>query len=178
MNVNLTKWVSTCVVVLAMAATLAGQTVRPSRITQEISSTSRVTLHGNVRAGLTPQRDLGAVEDGMELRLYLVLQRSPEQQAALDNLLARQQQATAPEYHKWLTPQQYGQQFGVSQDDIAKITNWLQSQGMRVNSVMNNAMMIDFTASVARRCTTTTSRAASMPRMRRTRRFQRPWLRL
>ena len=149
MTLNFAKWVSTCVVVLAMAATLAGQTARPSRITQEISNASRVTLHGNVRAGLTPQRDLGPVEDGMELRLYLVLQRSPEQQAALDNLLARQQQPTAAEYHNWLTPKQFGQQFGASQDDIAKITTWLEAQGMKVNGVMNNAMMIHFTASAA-----------------------------
>ena len=148
---SLRKWVSTIAMVLAVAATLAGQTVaRQGRITQEISSASMVTLRGNVRADLTPQRDLGAVEDGMELRLYMVLQRAPEQQAALNNLLARQQQPTAAEYHKWLTPQQFGTRFGASQADIVKITNWLQSQGMKVNGVMNNATMIDFTASAGR----------------------------
>jgi hypothetical protein len=63
-----------------------------------------VTLRGHVRADLTPDKDLGAVDDGMPLRLSLVVQRSAAQQADLDNLLARQQQPTAAEYHKWLTP--------------------------------------------------------------------------
>ena len=77
---------------------------------------------------LTPDRDLGPVEDAMPLRLHLVLQRSPEQQAELDNLIARQQQPTAPEYHQWLTPQEFGARFGASPDDIAKITAWLESR--------------------------------------------------
>jgi subtilase family serine protease len=149
---NLKKWVTACAVVLALAATLAGQTAAPqtvaptSRITQEISSASTVTLHGTVRSDLTAQNDLGLVEDGKQLKLYLVLQRGPDQQEALNNLLARQQQPTAQEYHKWLTPKQYGAQFGASQDDIAKITTWMQAQGLKVNGVMNNAMYISFTA--------------------------------
>ena len=141
------RWIAVCAVVLAMTATLFSQAAaRPSRITQTIVGTQLVTLHGNVRADLTADRDLGVVDDGMQLHLYLVLRRSPEQQAALDNLIARQQQPTAPEYHHWLTPQQYGERFGVSQQDISKISAWLESQGMHVNAVMNNAMFIDFTA--------------------------------
>lgn len=148
------RWSAVCAVVLAMAASMLSQTTafqstvsaRP-RITQEIDSRSVVTLHGSVRRDLTPDRDMGVVEDGLQLRLYLVLQRSPEQQAALDNLLARQQQPTAPEYHKWLTPREFGQRFGASPADIAKISAWLETQGMHVNGVMNNATFIDFSAS-------------------------------
>jgi subtilase family serine protease len=103
-------------------------------------------LHGNVRADLTPSRDLGPVEDSLPLRLYLVLQRSPAQQAALDLLLARQQQPTAAEYHQWLTPRQFGERFGASEQDISKITEWLEAQGMHVNGVTNNASFIDFSA--------------------------------
>ncbi len=82
----------------------------------------------------------------MAFRLYLVLQRSPDQQSALDNLIARQQQPTAQEYHKWLTPQAYGARYGASPQDIAKITTWLASQGLHVNGVMNSAMLVDFSA--------------------------------
>ena len=112
-------------------------------ITEKIDATRLVSLPGNVRRDLRPEHDLGPVEDGLQLRLYLVLQRSPEQQAALDNLLARQQQPTAAEYHKWLTPQQFGERFGASEQDVAKISEWLESQGMRVNGVMNNGSFID-----------------------------------
>ncbi|MGC2211093.1 MAG: protease pro-enzyme activation domain-containing protein, partial [Candidatus Korobacteraceae bacterium] len=138
------RWIAVCPVVVAMAASLVSQTVeRPGRITQEIDSSRLVTLRGNVRQDLTADRDLGPVEDSMPLRLYLVLQRSPEHQADLDNLVARQQQATAPEYHQWLTPAEFGARFGASPADIAKITAWLEAQGMRVNGVMNNQMFID-----------------------------------
>ena len=44
---------------------VAQTTPRSSRITQEIDSTHLITLRGNVRADLTPDRDLGPVEDGM-----------------------------------------------------------------------------------------------------------------
>jgi pro-kumamolisin-like protein/MBG domain-containing protein/Big-like domain-containing protein/putative Ig domain-containing protein len=120
-------------------------TARPL-VTQSIDSSHLVTLQGHVRRDLTPDRDLGPVEDALPMRLYLVLKRSPEQQADLDHLIARQQQPTAAEYHKWLTPQQFGERFGVSQQDIAKISAWLEAQGLQVHGVLNNATMIDVTA--------------------------------
>jgi hypothetical protein len=121
-----------------------GSRTAPARVTQKIDDAKLVTLTGNVRPDLTADRDLGPVDDSMPLRLYLTLKRTPGQQAAVDTLIARQQQPSAPEYHKWLTPQQVGERFGVSQQDIAKITEWLEARGFRVNAVMNNAMMIDF----------------------------------
>jgi subtilase family serine protease len=141
------RWIAVCTVVVAMAASLAAQTLeRPGRITQEIDSTRVIPLRGNVRADVAAAPDLGPVEDELPLRLYMVLKRSPEQQAELDNLLARQQQPTAPEYHRWLTPQEFGARFGASPSDIAKITRWLESRGLRVNGAMNNHMFIDFSA--------------------------------
>ncbi len=113
-------------------------------ITETIDQGSLVPLQGHVRPDLTPGRDLGPVDDSLPLRLYLVLTPSPERIAARDQFIARQQQPGAPEYHHWLTPQQYGERFGVAQADIGKITHWLQSQGFEVKSVLNNASMIDF----------------------------------
>jgi subtilase family serine protease len=144
----LSIWVMMLAVMVTLTVTLAAQATQPkSRITREISNASRVTLQGTVSRGMTAAPDMGAVEDAKSVRLYMILQRTPEQQAELDNLLARQQQPTAAEYHKWLTPKEMGERFGASQEDIAAITNWLQGQGIRVNGVMNNATFIDFTAS-------------------------------
>ena len=134
-----------CAPARAQTPTGGSLSARPL-ITQKIDSAHLITLEGNVRADLTPDRDLGPVEDGLPVHLYVVLQRSPEQQADLDNFLARQQQPTAPEFHKWLTPQEFGERFGVSQHDIKKISAWLESQGLHVNGVLNNATFIDVTA--------------------------------
>ncbi len=103
-------------------------------------------LSGHVLPNIAHSQDLGSVDDSLPLRLYMVLRRTPEQQADLDNLIARQQQPDAAEYHHWLTPQQFGQRFGAAQQDIAQITSWLQSQGLHVNGVLNNASFIDFSA--------------------------------
>jgi hypothetical protein len=134
-----------CTPFLAETVQTGSRTAAPA-ITEPIDDTRVVPLHGNVRADLSADRDLGPVEDTLPLRLYLVLQRSPAQQAALENLIERQQQPTAPEFHQWITPQQFGERFGASEQDIAKVTAWLESHGMRVHGVMNNASFIDFAA--------------------------------
>ena len=134
---------------LIATATLVAQTSAPlvtSRIIQPIDENARVTFKGNVRQDLATVPDLGPVEDGKPLHLYLLLQRTTAQQADLDNLIQRQQQVTAPEYHKWLTPQEFGARFGAWPEDIAKITAWLESHGFKIRSVLNNASMIDFAA--------------------------------
>ncbi len=115
-----------------------------NRIIQPIDEHVLVTLKGNVRQDLAAAPDLGPVEDGNPLHLYLLLQRTTAQQAALDNLIERQQQPTAAEYHKWLTPKEFGARFGASPEDIAKISAWLESHGFQVREVLNNASMIDF----------------------------------
>jgi hypothetical protein len=118
----------------------------PARLVEPIDEHALVTLKGNVRGDLAAAPDLGAVEDAKPLHLFLLLRRTPAQQADLDNLILRQQQPTAAEYHKWLTPRQFGARFGASPDDITKISTWLESHGFQVRSVLNNASMIDFAA--------------------------------
>jgi hypothetical protein len=117
-----------------------------SRVVNAIDDHAIVTLKNNVRQDVAAAPDLGPVEDSRELHLYMLLQRTPEQQADLENLLERQQQAGAAEYHKWLTPKAFGARFGASPEDIAKINTWLESHGMQVRSVLNNGSMIDFAA--------------------------------
>ena len=140
---------ATLLLILIAPAMLVAQTnalLVTSRIIQSIDENARVTLKGNVRQDLATSPDFGLVEDGKPLHLYLLLQRTAGQQADLDHLIARQQQPTAPEYHKWLSPQEFGARFGASPEDIAKITGWLESHGLQVRSVLNNASMIDFAA--------------------------------
>ena len=131
---------------VAHAQQAATRSPAPSRLAGPIDEHSLVALPGNVRQNLATAPDLGVVEDGMPLQLYLVLQRSPEQQVDLDYLLARQQEPTAAEYHKWLTPKDFGARFGASPDDIVTISAWLQSHGFQFRGVLNNASMIDFAA--------------------------------
>jgi len=149
-RINSTAWALVALGMsgLCVAGAQRAETVSPSpsRLVGPIDERALVALKGNVRGDLANAQDLGVVEDGLELHLYLVLARTTAQQADLDNLLERQQQPTAPEYHKWLTPRQFGARFGAAPEDIARLSSWLESHGFKVRGALNNRSMIDFAA--------------------------------
>jgi len=74
-------------------------------------------------------------------RMLLVLKRSPDQETALRKLLDDQQDRLSPNYHKWLTPEQYGKQFGPTDSDMQTIVLWLQSQGFQVGSTKGRTVL-------------------------------------
>ncbi len=49
-----------------------------------------------------------------------------------------------PNYHKWLTPDQFGSQFGPSDQDIATVESWLQSKGFAVKQVNPGRQTLEF----------------------------------
>ena len=81
--------------------------------------------------------------------LILVLKRSPQRRRPLSNFSQQLQDPASPSYHRFLTPVQVGKKFGASQRDIDAITRWLRSQGLRVNSVANSRMMVDFSGNAS-----------------------------
>ena len=92
-------------------------------------------------------RDQGPVSSDMVFgRLQMVLKRSPQQEAALQGLLDAQQDIDSPLYHHWLTPEEFGSQFGPAQEDIDKVTGWLRSKGMEVTRVSKGRSSIEFSA--------------------------------
>ena len=117
----------------------------PARITQAIDEKNLVMLKGNVHPLAQLQFDQGPVSDALPLnRMLLLLQRGADQEAALEKLLDDQQDKSSPSYHAWLTPQQFGQQFGPADADIQTITTWLQSHGFQVNNVTAGRTLMEF----------------------------------
>ena len=117
-----------------------------NRITGPIDRSRAVLLKGNVHPRAQAQYDRGPVEPSFELAyVTLLLQPSPSQQSALEQLLAQQQDPTSPSYHRWLTPEQYAARFGLSPGDIAIVVSWLQSEGLKVNDVARGRHWIAFT---------------------------------
>ena len=77
----------------------------------------------------------GAAADAQALhRMLLLLKRSPEQETALQQLLNDQQDKSSGHYHGWLTPEQFGAQFGPSDADIQTVTQWLDVAGVQRRS--------------------------------------------
>jgi subtilase family serine protease len=123
----------------------AQQISNPARITRAIDEAKLTVLKGNTHPRARAECDQGAAPSSLGLnRILLVLQRNPEQEANLRLLLGQQQQKSSPNYHKWLTPEQFGQQFGAVDQDVHTITSWLSSHGFQINSVAKNRLIIEF----------------------------------
>jgi hypothetical protein len=120
----------------SQAQSTGSTTDAPQRlISAPIDESRLTTLRGNVHPLARPESDLGAASSSQPMqRMLLVLKRSPEQEAALRQLLDDQQSPASASYKKWLTPSQFGQQFGPTDADLQTITAWLQSHGFQVAS--------------------------------------------
>jgi subtilase family serine protease len=115
------------------------------RITAAVDGTNLTVLRGNTHPLARAQYDRGSAPASLTMgHMLLVLQRSPAQEAALETLMAQQQDSKSANYHKWLTPQQFGEQFGPADQDIQTITSWLQSNGFQVGAVSHGRTLIDF----------------------------------
>ncbi|MGB6545771.1 MAG: protease pro-enzyme activation domain-containing protein [Candidatus Acidiferrales bacterium] len=133
---------------LAFFGTVSARAQAPgpqTRITHAIDETNLVTLKGNTHPLARPEFDQGAAPDNEPAdRIQLLLKRSPAQEAALRQLLDDQKSSSSPSYHQWLTPAQFGAQFGPSDSDVQTITTWLTSHGFTVNRVSAGRTVIEF----------------------------------
>ncbi|HEV1994389.1 MAG TPA: Ig-like domain repeat protein, partial [Candidatus Acidoferrum sp.] len=121
----------------------------PARITQAIDETQLVRLQGNVHPLARLEFDRGIVSDATPMkRMMLLLQRSPEQQAALRQFMDEQLSKDSPNFHKWLTPEQFGKQFGPADADIQTVTDWLTRQGFQGIKVAAGRTAIEFSGNV------------------------------
>src|ERR1700722_13204953 len=116
-----------------------------NRVAARIDETRVTTLAGNVHPMARAEFDQGAVNDGTPLQ-HMVFQLKPSeaQQAELDALVEAQHDPQSPLYHQWLTPAQYGARFGVSEQDLARITGWLTGHGFAVEEVPISHRLIIF----------------------------------
>jgi subtilase family serine protease len=111
-------------------------------ITQPVNEAQLTVLKGNTHPLAKPQFDLGTAPATLPMqRMLLVLKRSPAQEAALRQLLDNQQDKHSPSYHQWLTPAQYGKQFGPTDSDLQTITSWLQSYGFQVGTTKGRTVL-------------------------------------
>ncbi len=121
-----------------------------ARITQPINEGQLAKLPGNVHPLARSEFDRGPAPPDLPMqRMLLVLTRSSRQQAALQNLLDQQHDRSSALYHQWLTPQQFGQQFGAAAQDVQTVTAWLQSHGFQIVRVSNGRSIIEFSGAAA-----------------------------
>ena len=135
---------------LALSSLASAQEVQQRRIVRPVSDASVMRLEGTRNPRIAGAVDRGAVSPTMPLnRMMLVLPPSAQQEAALDQLLAEQQDPSSPNYHKWLTPEEFADRFGVSQADIDVLSAWLTAQGFQVDEIARGRNWIAFNGTAA-----------------------------
>jgi subtilase family serine protease len=139
-----------CVVIAALlfvAITDSAQT--RNRLVQRIEDSESSVVapaHPMARA----EFDHGRVDGSMRIdRAAMVFKLAPDQQSALEKLLAEQQNPKSSNYHKWLTPEQYAARFGMSDDDLAKVASWLKLQGLTINGFSRGHTRVFFSGTAA-----------------------------
>jgi subtilase family serine protease len=104
-----------------------------------------MTLRGNVHPLARPEFDQGVAPDDLPMeRMLLVLQRGADQESSLRELLDQQQVQGSSQFHQWLSPEQFGQQFGPADSDLQAVTHWLATQGFQVTKVSAGRTAIEF----------------------------------
>ena len=140
--------VSIATLLLMMAAVPAA--MGQARITSAIQSSDRVQVAGTTPALLANSVETGRVPGSQNLgRMLLMLAPTADQDLAAKNLVSALHDASSPSFHKWLTPAQFGQQFGVADSDAAQVQQWLQSQGFTVHEVSQSRRFIVFSGNAS-----------------------------
>lgn len=123
---------------------------RPARrVAANPDLNTRVQLRGHLPAWARAENTAAAaVPVSAPLQVTVVLKRDAATQAAFEQLLAQQQTPGSPLYHQWLTPDQIGSMFGLAPADLQAVQNWLESEGLTVNRVEPNGVLVDVTGSV------------------------------
>ncbi|MGC2620795.1 MAG: protease pro-enzyme activation domain-containing protein, partial [Acidobacteriaceae bacterium] len=133
------------VVPLPLVSQSALVSAAPSRIVAPMDETNLVPLRGNVHPLALAKFDRGVAPASTPTgRIMLVLQRSAAQQQALTQYLSDVQNANSPNFHRWLTPAQYGARFSIADSDLQTVESWLQAHGFTIEKVPQARNVIEF----------------------------------
>lgn len=123
-----------------LVATAPAKAARPS-----IDDGDRVATRGAPSPEIVRHPDLGPSDPALPVeRATLVLAPRAGASADLSRLLAAQVDPASPDYHRWLTPEEFGRRFGVDDDALAAILDWLQAHGFAVDEVAAGRQWVSF----------------------------------
>jgi subtilase family serine protease len=111
----------------------------------QVDDNALTMLAGNTSRNARPEFDQGRAPDSLpQEHILMMLRRSEQQQLALQQFMESQYDPHSADFHRWLTPQQFGVEFGPSSGDIQKVTQWLTQHGFRLNNVPAGGLFVDF----------------------------------
>jgi pseudomonalisin len=110
-----------------------------------INEADRVVLHNNVNKLARGQFEIGRTDPSLPMeRMIMSLALRPGAQADLVQLLDNLHNPASPQFHQWLTPEQFGARFGIGDNDLQTVVNWLTSHGFTVDEVAHGRGWVNF----------------------------------
>ena len=132
-----------CVTLFAVLSSFAAT----DRITASAIPGRTSILPGQQRPEASPANDWGPADPALRID-YATLYLKPA--PGLEAFLADQQNPSSPNYHRWLSPEQFADRFGLSGNDTGQITSWLQQQGLTVHDIARGRHWITFSGTATR----------------------------
>ena len=136
--------------IIFLSSLASGQAPQQNRIVRPVDNRSVVQLQGTMHPLARAAFDKGPTSPTQTMQgMKLIFQPTAEQQAALEQLLIEQQDPASSNYHKWLTPEEFADRFGISAQDINTLAAWLTSQGFSVDQTARSRTWIAFSGIAA-----------------------------
>ena len=141
--------------ILAIAATpvpIIGAVVlanfaNASNTQSQVANEPMVAMVSNVNPAVADSTRMGDMSSDATMSLAVSLKLRDE--SGLRQFLAQVSDPQSPVYQHYLTPDQFMAQYGPTQDDVAKVTDFLTAQGLTVQDVSANRQVVDVSGPVS-----------------------------
>ena len=114
-----------------------------------VRAAERTALYGHVpeaihRLGLQPVGRLPVAQ-----KLHLAIGLPLHNQGALSNLLQQLYDPSSTNFHRYLTPDQFREQFGPTEADYQSVLEFARTNGLEVTSTFSHRQLVDVSAAVS-----------------------------
>jgi subtilase family serine protease len=112
-----------------------------------VSAASRQTLSGHVPEAIAQSSAAGRVPTGTSLNLVIGLPlRNPGE---LDAFLQQLADPASPNFRRYLTPEQFAERFGPTEEDYRTLAAYFRAQGFVITGTHPNRVILDIRGTVA-----------------------------
>lgn len=128
---------------------LAVATLAVSLLAVPALAQSRVALATRSLESLASTPDAGPIPSSQRLAVTLTLTPDAAREALLDIFLAELGQPDSPRFHKWISPREFADRYGATQDQLAGAVAWAQGQGLSIDDVSGSGTRISVSGSAS-----------------------------
>jgi len=139
------KVVVTRLLAAVFAAMIATAAPAQSNLPISIADAETIYVAGSVHPYARPEADLGPSDLDTKLeKMILSLRLRPGAAERLERLLVEQHDPSSNQFHRWRTPDQFGEEFGAATQDLEAAIAWIEGNGLRVDGVAQGRGWIRF----------------------------------